>query len=137
MQLTTHLSFDGECEAAFQFYSEKLGGKIVTLMPYGGSPMEKDMPPEWAKKILHAAMSLGDSMLLGADAPPGRYEAPKGFAVTLGLKDVVEAERIFGELSSNASITMPLQKTFWAARFGMLTDKFGVPWMINCSQPES
>jgi PhnB protein len=137
MHLTTHLNFNGECEAAFQFYAQRLGGKIVTLMRYEGSPMEKHVPAEWAKKVIHASMSLGDGMVMGADSMPGRHEAPKGFTVTLGMGDEAEAERIFAALSENGKIDMPLQKTFWATRFGMVTDRFGIPWMINCGSAES
>jgi PhnB protein len=137
MHLTTHLSFNGECEEAFQFYTQHLGGKIVALMRYEGSPMEKQMPAEWAKKVIHASMSLADGMVMGADAPPGRYEKPKGFTVTIGLSDEAEAERIFAALSENGDVGMPLQKTYWATRFGMVTDRFGIPWMINCGDAGS
>jgi PhnB protein len=69
---------------------------------------------------------------MGADAPPGRYEAPKGFSVSIGIKDPVEAERIFHALAEDGTVQMPIQKTFWASRFGMLVDRFGIPWMVNC-----
>ena len=69
---------------------------------------------------------------MGFDAPPGRYEAPKGFSVSIGIADPVEAERIFHALAENGTVRMPIQKTFWSARFGMLVDRFGIPWMINC-----
>ena len=136
MHLTTHLNFNGDCEEAFQFYVQHLGSKIVTLMRYEGSPMEKHVPAEWAKKVIHASMSLADGMVMGADSPPDRYEAPKGFTVTIGLSDETEAERIFAALSENGKVDMPLQKTFWATRFGMVTDRFGIPWMINCGDAE-
>ncbi len=132
MHLTTHLNFNGECETAFQFYAGLLGGKINNLRTWAGSPMEKHVPAEWAKKVIHASMSVGDGMLSGADSPPDRYEAPKGFTMTIELSDEAEAERIFAALAENGKVNMPLQKTYWATRFGMLTDRFGIPWMINC-----
>ena len=91
--------------------------------------------PEWQDKILHASLKIGDTVLMGSDAPPERYEKPKGFSVSLVLDDTGEAERIFKTLSEGGSVQMPIQQTFWAARFGMLTDRYAIPWMINCGQP--
>ena len=88
--------------------------------------------PEWRNKIMHARMTVSDEVLMASDAPPDRYEAMKGIMVTLGIDDSGEAERIFRALSEKGSVQMPIQKTFWAARFGMLVDQFGTPWMINC-----
>jgi len=134
MRLITHLNFDGQCEEAFKFYEGVLGGKILTMMPFEGSPMADQSPPEWRKKILHATLDLGDSVLMGADAPPGRYQKPQGFSVTIGLSDPTEAERIFRSLAENGIVQLPLQETFWATRFGMLVDRFGIPWMVNCGK---
>jgi PhnB protein len=132
MQLSVHLNFNGDCETAFKFYEKCLGAKITFSMPYEGSPLANEVPAEWRGKILHASLQVGDALILGADAPPGRYEKPQGFAVTLSPKDPAEAERIFVGLSDGGRVTMPMQETFWAARFGMLVDQFGIPWMINC-----
>ena len=132
MQVISYVTFNGQCEAAFRFYEQSLGGKIEAMFPHAGTPMENHVPPEWRDKIMHARMRLGDGILMGSDAPPGRYEAPKGCWVHLGTKDPGEADRIFQALSENASIAMPIQKTFWASRFGMLVDRFGTPWMVNC-----
>lgn len=132
MQLSPHLNFNGNCETAFKFYEKCLGAKITFMMPYEGSPLANEVPAEWRGKILHASLQVGDALILGADAPPGRYEKPQGFAVTLSPKDPAEAERIFVGLSESGTVTMPMQGTFWAARFGMLVDQFGIPWMINC-----
>ncbi|HUM06340.1 MAG TPA: VOC family protein [Terriglobales bacterium] len=134
MRLITHLNFDGQCEEAFKFYEGVLGGKILTMMPFEGSPMADQSPPEWRKKILHATLDLGDSVLMGADALPSRYQKPQGFSVTIGLSDPTEAERIFRSLAENGIVQLPLQETFWAARFGMLVDRFGIPWMVNCGK---
>jgi PhnB protein len=134
MQLNPHLAFNGQCEAAFKFYEQCLGGKIANMTSYAGTPMTEHVPAEWRNKILHATLTVGDGVLMGADVPPGGYEKPKGFSVTVQVKDPAEAERIFHALAENGNVTMPIQKTFWSARFGMLADQFGVPWMINCEQ---
>lgn len=134
MQLNAYLLFPGECEEAFKFYEKSLGGKIEAMMTHAGTPMEAHVPPEWRGKILHAKLVVGNTELMGSDAPPGRYEKPSGFSVSLGLHDPAEADRIFQALAENGTVKMPIQKTFWAARFGMLVDRFGIPWMINCEE---
>jgi PhnB protein len=134
MQLHPYLNFNGECEAAFKFYEQCLGGKITFMMPFEGSPMADQVPAEWRNKILHATLSLGENVLQGADAPPDRYLKPQGFSVTIALADAAQAERIFRALAENGTVQMPLQETFWALRFGMLVDRFGIPWMINCAK---
>lgn len=134
MHVNTYLTFDGQCEAAFKFYERCLGGKIEAMMPHTGTPAEQHAPAEWKNKILHARMVVNGDVLMGSDAPPDRYQTPRGFSVSLQLKDIGEAERIFAALSENGKVQMPLQQTFWAARFGMFTDRFGIPWMVNCDQ---
>jgi len=135
MQLNPHLAFNGECEAAFKFYEKCLGGKIVTMMTYGDSPMAEQMPPAWRGKIIHAACALGDHQLTGADVPLESYQKPQGFFVLLNIGAEAEADRIFKALAENGAVQMAIQGTFWALRFGMLVDQFGTPWMINCSKP--
>ena len=134
MQLNPYLTFDGQCEAAFKFYEMVLGGKIEAMMTYGSSPMAEQTPADWRNKIMHARLTIGDKMLMASDAPPDRREAMKGFSVTISLDDPGQAERIFHALSEKGTVQMPIQQTFWAARFGMLVDQFGTPWMINCEQ---
>jgi PhnB protein len=134
MQLNPYLSFNGQCEGAFKFYEKVLGGKIEAMMPYEGSPMAQQVPRERLSKIMHARLRIGDETLMGSDSPPDRYEPMQGFSVTLGTDDPHEAERVFHALSENGTVQMPIQKTFWAVRFGMLVDQFGTPWMINCEQ---
>jgi len=134
MQIQPYLHFNGNCEEAFKFYEQCLNGKIETMMPHTGSPAEKHVPAEWGSKILHARLVVGDAVLMASDAPPDHYSAPQGFSVALQIKDPAEAERVFQVLSENGKITMPFQQTFWALRFGMLFDRFGIPWMINCEQ---
>ena len=135
MQLNPYLTFDGRCEAAFRYYEKVLGGKIVAMMPHEGTPAAEHVPPEWRKKIIHARLVFGDKLLMGSDAPPDRYEEPKGFSVTIGVDTAAEAERIFHALADNGTVRMPLQETFWAIRFGTLVDQFGIPWMVDCERP--
>jgi PhnB protein len=135
VQLISYLTFNGQCEAAFKFYEQCLGGKIVSMFTYAGSPMEDQAPPEWRDKVMHARLAVGDQLLMGSDATPERYEPPRGITVSLSIADPQEAERIFNALEKNANVTMPMQKTFWSAGFGMLTDQFGIPCMVNCEQP--
>ena len=132
MQLNPYLIFNGQCEAAFKFYEQTLGGKIEAMFTHEGTPMAEQLPPEWQKKILHARMTVGDRVLMASDAPPQRYEKPQGFSISLETKDPAEAERLFKTLAENGNVKMPLAKTFWARLFGMLVDQYGVPWMVNC-----
>lgn len=134
MQLNPYLNFNGQCEAAFKFYEECFGGKIQTLMTWGDSPMADQVPTEWRDKIIHTSLVVGDTALLGTDAPPDSYEKPRGISVTIQIEDAAEGERIFNSLAENGTVQMPFQKTFWAAGFGMLVDRFGIPWMVNCGQ---
>ena len=135
MQLNAYLSFNGQCEEAFRFYEKCLGGNIQAMMTWGDSPMADQVASDLRGKIIHASLMVGDDALLGADSPPDRYEAPRGVGVTIQLQDNTKAERIFSALSEGGTVTMPLQQTFWAARFGMVTDRYGVPWMVNCGEP--
>ena len=135
MDLNTYLSFDGTCEAAFKFYETVLGGKIVAMMTYADMPGSTQMSKDTQNRIMHARLQFGDKLLMASDAPPDRFEAAKGFHVMLGVKDAAEAERLFEALAAGGTITMPIQGTFWAERFGMLVDRFGTPWMVNCEKP--
>jgi PhnB protein len=134
MRLNPHLAFNGQCEAAFRFYETCLGGQVVMMMTYGDSPLAEQTPPDWRGKVLHATFTLGDHVLTGADAPPEGYQKPQGFSVLLNFEeaDAAEADRIFAALAEGGTVQMPIQETFWALRFGMLVDRFGTPWMINC-----
>jgi PhnB protein len=135
MQANPYLMFAGQCEAAFTFYAKCLGGKIQAMLPFEGTPATCSVSPEWGKKIMHACLCLGDGVLMGSDAPPGRQEKPQGFSVSIQVKQPAEAERVFHALAENGTVRMPIQETFWAVRFGMLVDQFGIPWMINCPRP--
>ncbi|HEY1213180.1 MAG TPA: VOC family protein [Bryobacteraceae bacterium] len=134
MQLNPYLIFNGQCEAAFKFYEQSLGGKITAMFKNEGSPMAEHVPAEWLNKILHARMTVGNQVLMGSDGRPGGHEEPKGFSLSLSVNDPAEAERLFHSLADGGQVQMPMQKTFWAERFGMLIDRFGTPWMVNCEQ---
>ncbi len=134
MRLNAYLLFNGQCEAAFRFYERCLGGKTEAMTTHAGTPAEAHVPPEWRNKILHARLVVNGEAIMGSDAPPDRYEQPQGFSVALQVNDPAEAERMFRALAENGQVRMPIQETFWAARFGMLVDQFGIPWMINCEK---
>ena len=134
MQVSFHLVFGGQCEAAFQSYERVLGGKIVNMLTYGNSPSAEQVPPEWRDKIVHANFAVGQVVLAGADVLPAQYVKPQGFYVLLSADDAMDAERIFSALAENGEVHMAIQKTFWSSRFGVLTDQFGIPWEINCEQ---
>ena len=134
MQLIAHLNFNGNCEEAFNLYAQALGGEIQSINRYSEAPSGPDVPPEWSNKIMHVTLVAGDQTLMGCDAPPSHYHAPAGITVTIQLNDVASTERVYNAMTEGAKITMPLQQTFWSPRFGMFTDRFGIPWMINCAQ---
>jgi len=135
MQLNPYLIFDGQCKAAFRFYEQVLGGKIAAMMTYADTPAADKTPPETHDKIIHARLIVGDTVLMGSDDTAGRSEKMSGFSVTLNIDQSAKAERVFEALAAGGTVTMPIQETFWARRFGMLVDRFGTPWMINCEKP--
>ena len=132
MPVNPYLSFNGQCEAAFTFYAQCLGGQLGPIFRYGGSPMAHQAPSGWEDKVMHGSVTIGTLELMGADVAPDGYEEPKGFSLSIQIKSTAEAERVFRELSAEGRVVMPLEKTFWAERFGMVVDRFGVPWLINC-----
>ena len=128
----TYLTFHGNCADAMRFYEKTLGAKIEFMMTHGESPMADKAPPDFRDKVMHGSMTIGDQVLMAADVAPEGYEEPKGISLSLQMNDTSEAERVFNELAKGGRIVLPLEKTFWAARFGMLVDRFGIPWLINC-----
>jgi len=134
MQVSPHLSFRGECEDAFRFYERTLGGRVVTMLKYGSSPVAEQVPLEWRSKIVHATMTVGETMLTGADALPKQYVRPEGFYVLLGIDDPAAARRIFHALAEEGQVRMAIQRTFWSSCFGVLVDRFGIPWEISSEQ---
>ena len=135
MQSNPYLGFNGQCEAAFKFYEQLLGGKITFIQTWGDSPASEHMPAEAQGFIMHATLDLGGSTLMGADSAPGSYEEPKGFHVALHYEDPAEGERIFQALAEGGKMTMPFQQTFFSPGFGMCVDRYGIPWIVNCDQP--
>lgn len=135
MKVNSYLLFNGDCETAFKLYERVLGGKIAMISRFDESPMAGQVPAEWGKKVLHVTMELeGGQTLMGSDAPPGNFEKPQGFSVSINVKDIAEADRIFAGLSGGGRIKMPIQQTFWAERFAMFEDRFGIPWIVNCEK---
>jgi PhnB protein len=131
MHANSYLNFDGQCEDAFKFYVQICGGAIETMLTHEGAPSEAQTPPEWRKKILHARIKIGDTIIMGSDAPPGHYQKPGGgLLISLAVDNAADAERIFKAFAQGGEIRMPIGKTFFAERFGMVTDRFGVPWMV-------
>jgi PhnB protein len=136
MRINPYLMFAGDCADAFKFYAEVLGAKIEAMMTYRESPEADKTADDWRDKIMHASLIVGDQILMGSDAPPQYKEEPKGFYVACNVENPEEAERIFEALADQGDVRMPLQETFWAIRFGMLVDRFSVPWMVNCNRPD-
>ena len=131
MQITPYVIFEGQCREAFTTYARCLGGE-VSFNRYGDMPQQDGQgPSQPADWIMHARLEAQGGVLMGSDGPEGG--GPKDTVwVTVGLQDPAEAERIFAELSDGGQVVMPIAQTFWAQRFGMLKDRFGVSWMINC-----
>lgn len=130
MQLNTHVNFDGKCEEAFKFYEKVLGGKIEVLSRYESTPMAGQMPADWQNKIVHGRIVIAGSTLMAADPPPDRYVKPQGVTLSVRADSIDEAERIFKALSEGGTVGMPMTETFFANRFGMAVDRFGISWMV-------
>jgi PhnB protein len=135
MQLNPYLSFNGQCEEAFRFYERCLGGKIIAMMAFKDTPMADKAPADWRGKIAHARLQLGNQLLMGSDGTADHYQKPQGMTVALNIDDPVVAERVFHALAEGGTTQMPIQETFWARHFGLATDRFGTPWMVNCEKP--
>lgn len=133
MEVNAYLNFDGHCEAAFKLYERCFGGKIVSMVTFENAGDVNQLPPGWRNKIMHAHMVIGSQVLMGSDAPPGRYSKPGGFSMSVHPEQPAEADRVFNALAEGGNVQMPLQQTPWAAKFGMVTDQFGIPWMVNCA----
>jgi PhnB protein len=132
MRVNPYLTFKGECETALKFYAKVLGGKVEGMMRFADMPGHA--PDNWNDKVMHGSIHFGDNVLMGSDAPPQRYEPMKGMWVSLQVEKPDEAERVFKALAEKGNVAMPIQETSWAQRFGMLVDRFGTPWMVNCSK---
>jgi PhnB protein len=137
MQLHTYLNYGGNCEQAFRFYEEHLGGKITMMMKHGEQPNPANVPPGWKDAVLHARMDLGGTELLGADIPPDRFQPIRSAYLSLTVSSTDEAERIYALLSEGGEIFMPMEETFFAFRFAMLRDRFGTSWMLLHPRPRT
>jgi PhnB protein len=135
MKLIAYLTFDGRCREAFEFYANTLGGKIVQMASHGETPAGEHVPPDWHDKIINAHLEVGDQALMGSDAPPQWFKGQEGFSVSIHIDDEKEGKRIFDAFADGGSVTLPFEPTFWAKRFGMVRDRFGIPWMINVANP--
>ncbi len=143
MQLTPYLNFNGQCAEAFAFYKDLFKGTIVYQGTYGEMPEGPPIPPEGRDCIMHVHLQIGEQALLGSDALPGAtdvcaggYAKPQGLWVSIGVDTAEEGHRVFDALAQGGQIAMPFDKTFWSTGFGMVTDRFGTPWMVNVSSPE-
>jgi PhnB protein len=137
MQLHTYLNYGGNCEQAFRFYEQQLGGTITMMMRHGEQPGPSQAGSEWNGKILHARITLGGTELLGADIPADRFQPMRSAYLSLTLASSEEAERIYALLSDGGEIFMPMAETFFAHRFAMLRDRFGTSWMLLHSKPQA
>lgn len=134
-----YISFKGNCKEAIDFFKEKLGAEVLFSQTYGDSPMA-EWAPDNPGLIMHTSIKIGDSVIMACDNvcdDQNPTMVGNNISLAMGTNNVAEAENAFGQLSEGATIVMPMQETFWAERFGMLTDKFGINWMFNCDKPES
>ena len=131
MRMSVHLNFQGNCADAFAFYAKVFKVNDPFQTTYSDAPGGSPVPPDWKDKVMHASIPLGDGLLMGCDAPPGRSAPLGGFQVCAESKDEAEVKRVYGALQEGGSVQMPLAPTFWSPLFGMCTDKFGVGWMVG------
>jgi PhnB protein len=133
MYIQPYLFFDGRCQEALDFYRGALGAEVGTLVRFKDSPEPPDpakVPPGSADNIMHAEIRIGDSVVMASDGFGKGKPVFQGFSLSLAVKSDAEADRCFSALAKDGKITQPLVKTFFASSFGMVTDKFGVPWMV-------
>ncbi len=132
MKVQAYLTFGGRCEEALEFYKKSVGAEVTGLLRWKESP-EKDMkgPPGYEEKIMNAAFRIGETQLMADDGMGEKTPEFKGMTLVIEVADDAEAKQVFNALGEGGNVTMPLIKTFWTSSFGMLTDKFGVPWMVN------
>lgn len=135
MSLSPYVMFNGQCEEAFAYYVQHLGGTLETLMHYSDAPPGQPSWDDMDAKVMHARVSFRGQVLMGSDSPPARFTPMQGAFVSLDAPNAAEAERMFAAICDGGSVTMPMQETFWAERFGMATDKFGIAWMIDSPKP--
>ncbi|MBD8872349.1 VOC family protein [Rhodanobacter sp. DHB23] len=131
MRASPHLTFDGQCRAAFPAYQRILGGEITTMLTYGESALSSQVDAQWHGRIVHATLVVDDIELTGVDMLPPNYVRPQGFFVTLTFDALDKARVVFKALSEQGEVHLPFGGTFWSPGFGVVTDRFGTPWEIN------
>ena len=138
MKVQAYITFDGHCEEALEFYKKSIDAEVTSLMRWKES-QDKDMkgPPGYEEKIMNAAFRIGETELMADDGMGDKTTEFKGMTLAIEVADDAEAKRVFTALGEGGNVTMPLMKTFWTSSFGMLTDKFGVPWMVNVAELKS
>jgi PhnB protein len=130
MKLQSYLFFDGRCEEAIEFYKQAIGAEVQALMRFKESPEPPMAPPGSGEKVMHANVLIGGEQVMMSDGQCLGKPSFSGFALTLNVADAAEADRVFAALLDGGQVQMPLTKTFFSERFGMLADKFGVTWMV-------
>jgi PhnB protein len=131
MHVTPYLNFKDKTREAFEFYAEVLGGEVDFIQTFGEAQAE--VPPEWRDAVMHAHLRFPGGELMASDSPGDMFKPAQGMYVSLHLEEVADAERIWAALSEGGSVEMPLGEAPWARRFGVCTDRFGTPWMLNCT----
>jgi PhnB protein len=137
MRLNTFLNFGGNCEQAFRFYEQHLGGNIMMMMRRAEQPNQPVSWPGSEQSIQYAIMNIGETQLMGSDVPPDRFQPMRSVYLSLTVDGAAEAERVWALLSDSGQIFMPMEETFFAIRFGQLRDKFGTSWMILALKPQT
>lgn len=134
MQVQPYLFFDGRCDEALELYKSAVGANVSTLMRFKDAPQPTQCNPGSDNKVMHAQFQIGDTVVLASDGRNGGQPKFEGFALTVSAKSEAEADRMFNALSEGGQVTLPLTKTFFSPRFGMLADKFGEHWMVMTAQ---
>jgi len=130
--MQAYLSFNGNAAQALAFYAQVLGGKVLNSMTFGESPMGEKLPDAEKNKIMHSTLEAGGHQLMAADMPAGMpFKGYSGFTLSVQARNAEEGKKLFDALGAGGKVTMPFEPTFWSVGFGMLEDKFGVPWMVN------
>ena len=131
MTFTPYLNFNGNCAEAFKFYEQTFGGKIEFLQTHADSPMKDHVPPDWQDKVIHVSLDVHGQRLMGSDAPADHFAPAQGLYINITVPSAAEGQRVFEKLAEGGRVTMPFAETFWSPGFGMLSDRYGTPWMIN------
>jgi PhnB protein len=135
MNVRTYLNFGGNCAEAFRFYEQNLGGKIGFMMTFGQMPDPSQGPPGMENGVLHAQIEVAGITILASDVPPDRFQPIRSAYLCLSAESDADAERVYGLLSDGGEVSMPIQETFFATRYGILRDRFGTLWMVIHERP--